>query len=363
MIYLDQLLTRRDVVDAAISSTSLEEAWGAIESFFSVKKEQTFVFVSSGAEAIAQIFKSVYVHEVLPTGLNHLLTSEIEEAPILMGLEGYNKLGALVDSAQMHGQTRLTRQTFEPYITPYTKLISMSAACVQTGVMHDIKGIAELAKEKGVLFHVDASHLVGLKPISIEALGADYISIDGTKCEASGSGALIAAAGRKVEPLILDYQGQSGYRGGVFDIERFSLFSRALEAHQEVAERFLIHLPAMQRKFEKLLAHEIEGCKVCFNEGARLPFVSVIQIEGIFNELLAFYLERAGVQVSLGGGSLQQMGSLFSKVGVTSDKVCELLTLGWGPRMDFETLKEAIDIIKRQVARVRSVHTGEGALW
>lgn len=363
MIYLDQLLTRRNVLDAASSPASLEEAWRAIEHFFSVQEKETFVFVSSGAEAIAQIFKSVYVHEVLPTGLNHLLTSEIEEAPILMGLEGYNKLGALVDSAQMQGQKRLTRQTFEPYITPYTKLISMSAACVQTGVMHDVKGVAELAQEKGVLLHVDASCLVGLKPISIEALGADYISIDGTKCGASGSGALVAASGRKVEPLILDYQGQSGYRGGVFDAEKFNLFARALEAHQEASERFLIQLPAMQRKFEKLLISEIEGCKVCFNEGARLPFVSVIQIEGIFNELLAFYLERAGVKVSLGGGSLQQMGSLFSKMGLRSDKVCELLSLAWSPSMNFETLKEVIEIIKGQVERVRSVHTGEGALW
>ncbi len=367
MIYLDQL-TEKKGFDTIINShqgpTSKEEAWDVLESFFSIQTEDTFVFVSSGAEAISQIYWSVYNHEILPTGLNHMITSNIEEAPILMGLERYNKLGASVDVAQVHGLGVLNREVLEPYFTPFTKFVSISAVNVQTGLIHDIEGISNLCREKGVLLHIDASDLIGYKKVDVETLGADYISIDGTRFGASGgSGALIARQGRKIEPLILDYQGQHGYRGGVFDEKKFINFATVIDLITKRQEKYLISLPSMQKRFETLLTKSIKGLSLPFSGISRVAHISVLQIEGVFNELLIFFLRRSGVKVRLGGGSLQQTGGLFSKVGLDEADTCQMLTLGFSINTEFSELEEAVSIISTQIEKVRAIKTGERALW
>ncbi|PCI76206.1 hypothetical protein COB21_04670 [Candidatus Aerophobetes bacterium] len=369
MIYLDQLTYKRDLLNSFkedhANGRSLKFAWQEIKSFFSINDEDaTFVFTSSGAEAIAQVYWSVYNHEILPSGLNHMITSNLEEAPILMGLERYNKLGALVDVADSMGRACLTREALEPYFTPYTKFVSISAVSVQTGARHDLESISQLCKEKGVLLHIDMSDLVGYKPIDFHKLQADYITVDGARFGAvEGTGVLLAKKERKIEPLILDYMGQKGYRGGALDEKKIIDFSLALSVMLEKAEKYLIHLPLLQKFFEESCVKEVPGCSLPFKGINRVAHVSAIQIEGAFNELLIFYLRERGVHVHLGGGMLQQTGGLFEKVGVEPFKTSEILSFAWSIDMDRQTIHQAVQVIKEEVKRVLAVKSGEGSTW
>ena len=46
----------------------------------------------------------------------------------------------------------------------------------EIGTIQDIAAIGKLAKEKGIIFHTDATQAVGKIPVDVEAMGIDLLS-------------------------------------------------------------------------------------------------------------------------------------------------------------------------------------------
>src|SRR5438046_10284697 len=46
----------------------------------------------------------------------------------------------------------------------------------EVGAIQDIAAIGKLAKEKGIIFHTDATQAVGKIPVNVEAMGIDLLS-------------------------------------------------------------------------------------------------------------------------------------------------------------------------------------------
>ena len=61
-------------------------------------------------------------------------------------------------------------------ITDKTILISVMFANNEVGTIQDIAAIGKLAKEKGIIFHTDATQAVGKVPVNVEAMGIDLLS-------------------------------------------------------------------------------------------------------------------------------------------------------------------------------------------
>lgn len=353
-LHLDQLTYKQPLVKEGKATLSLNQAQVEVEAFFNLSDTDTIVFTSSGAEAIAQVYWSVYNHEILTSGLNHMVTSDLEEASILMGMERYNKLGAVTVAAEARG-AKLTREVLEPYVTDYTKLISISAVSVQTGVRHDIEAVAELAKEKGILLHLDVSDLIGYAKLDLQHLGADYITIDSERFGGpKGAGLLISKHGRAIEPLILDYQGQCGYRGGFFDQQKFCLLAQSLKQVSAQKTRMMMQMPMLQKNVEAAL-EKLPGVRVLFKEHKRVAHITALMIDKVFGELLIFYLYQRGIHVHLGGGSLQQTGSFFEKVGIEPFKASHVVTLGWSSSIQKQQLLEAVSILGEEAERIRQM--------
>jgi cysteine desulfurase len=62
-------------------------------------------------------------------------------------------------------------------ITDKTILISVMFANNEIGTIQDIAAMGKLAKEKGIIFHTDATQAVGKIPVDVEAMGIDLLSM------------------------------------------------------------------------------------------------------------------------------------------------------------------------------------------
>jgi selenocysteine lyase/cysteine desulfurase len=66
-------------------------------------------------------------------------------------------------------------------ITPRTRVIQVSHLTCTTGLALPVREIAELARSRGIWFHVDGAQSVGMVPVNLTKLGCDSYAISGHK--------------------------------------------------------------------------------------------------------------------------------------------------------------------------------------
>ena len=69
-------------------------------------------------------------------------------------------------------------------IGPDVLLVSVMAANSETGVLNPVGEIAEQVRERGVLFHCDATQMAGRMSFDMGELGVDLVSVSGTRSAA-----------------------------------------------------------------------------------------------------------------------------------------------------------------------------------
>ena len=66
-------------------------------------------------------------------------------------------------------------------VTPRTKVIQVSHITCTTGLVMPVRAIADLARVRGLWFHVDAAQSVGMIPVDLAGLGCDSCAFSGHK--------------------------------------------------------------------------------------------------------------------------------------------------------------------------------------
>jgi len=113
-------------------------------------------------------------------------------------------------------------RAFAAALTPRTLLASVMAANNEIGVLQPIAALGALARERGVLFHTDASQAAGKIPLDVQAMPIDLLSISGHKLYGpKGVGALfVRRKGPRVTlaPIMFGGGHERGLRSGTLDV-------------------------------------------------------------------------------------------------------------------------------------------------
>src|SRR5262245_51199733 len=86
---------------------ALSEAYKAIYDMLGAKEEDDIIFTSSGAESINHVILSAYTDITLPTGKNQFVTSNIDEAPIIMAIGRLERMGCVGKMASVNQQGKI----------------------------------------------------------------------------------------------------------------------------------------------------------------------------------------------------------------------------------------------------------------
>jgi cysteine desulfurase len=183
MIYLDNSTTTRPS-DAALSKMmpfytdfwgipstphqkgqelfpGMNESYRLIYTLLGAKEEDDFVLTSSGAEAINHVIFSTYRDVSQSTGKNHFLTSNADEAPIVMSIARLERFGCVGKIVAVNNNGIVMPEAIADAITPRTALVSLSWANGLTGVIQPLAEIGDLCRQRGILLHIDATHVLG----------------------------------------------------------------------------------------------------------------------------------------------------------------------------------------------------------
>ncbi len=217
---------------------AVENARGQIASLVGASPKE-IIFTSGATESDNLAIKGVA--EMYREKGNHIITQVIEHKAVLDTCKRLEKYGYEVTYLPVAKDGRVSPEAVRKAITPKTILISIMYANNEIGVVNPIAEIGKIAKEHGVLFHVDGVQAVGKIPVDVQKDNIDLLAISAHKIYGpKGVGALYV---RRRNPrvqlsAIIDGGGhERGMRSGTLNVPGIVGLGKACELCQkEMAE-------------------------------------------------------------------------------------------------------------------------------
>lgn len=243
------------------------------------------VFTSGATESNNLALKGVA--EMYAQKGNHIITAATEHKAILDTCKRLEKHGVRVTYLPVQQNGLVDLDQLRDAITDKTILISIMYGNNEIGVVQPIAEIGKLCKEKGILFHTDATQAVGKIPVDVIKDNIDLLSMSAHKMYGpKGVGALYV---RRKSPRVqltaqMDGGGhERGMRSGTLNTPGIvGLGEAAALSHASLAEEMKRSAELRDRLKDRLLA-ELDETYINGSMEHRLPHnlnISFAYVEG-----------------------------------------------------------------------------------
>ena len=148
---------------------------------------------------------------------NHIITSKIEHKAVLDPCRQLEREGFEVTYLDPNQDGVITLEEISKHVKDETILISLMHINNELGSINDIEQIGNFAREKNIIFHVDAAQSIGKIEVDLSKLNVDLMSFSAHKCYGpKGMGALYVRRKPRVrlEALIHGGGHERGFRSG-----------------------------------------------------------------------------------------------------------------------------------------------------
>jgi cysteine desulfurase len=211
------------------AAAAVDEARSAIARAVNASAPKDIVFTSGATESVNLALKGIRPGP----GQTHVITTQIEHKAVLDSCKSHERQGRRVTYLPVDPSGLVDLNRLADAIGASTYLVSIMTANNETGTIQDIAAIGALCRERGVLFHTDATQAVGKMPFDVTALKVDLASFAAHKLYGpKGVGALYVDSAAIGDRLVAELDGgghESGYRSGTLNVPGIAGFSKALD--------------------------------------------------------------------------------------------------------------------------------------
>lgn len=267
---------------------------------------------------------------------NHIITSSVEHKSILQTCSFLNgdvfwnkpsksmasKFMKMKDSSKkidrgfevsflpVNEFAQVSIDNFKSAIKDSTILASFMWGNNEVGSLNDINALSTLAKKENVLFHSDATQVLGKINIDVKAIDVDFLSFSAHKIYGpKGVGAAFIRQSNitdyKLTSLIHGGQQESGYRAGTSAVHNIVGFGKACEIAKRDMDSYINKITNLEIEAKKLLSNKYPGIKFLGDPENHIPGVIGMLIPNIVNELM---IKNLSNEIALSAGSACGIG-------------------------------------------------------
>ena len=251
------------------------------------------IFTGSGTEANIIAILSLARSEKRG---RHIITSMAEHTSVHAAMNTLEREGFEVTRLPLTAGGVIDMDVVEKTIRPDTILISIQHVNSEIGTIQPISKIAQLAKDYGILYHVDCVQSFCKLDVAFDAQLADAISISAHKIGGpKGCGAVYFNPFVRVMPIFPGVTHERGLRGGTLDTPALVAFGVAVEQYTYDMEK--------QWKLREKLLHMLRGESFQIIEGQaenQLPNIVGICKLGMEGQLVMLKLNEQNLHISTG---------------------------------------------------------------
>jgi len=267
---------------------------------------EEIIFTSCGTESDNTAIMSAV--ESLPNK-RHIITTRVEHPAVLNFCKHLGRKGFRVTFLPVNNYGQLKVDELLKVIDEDTALVSIMYANNEVGVIFPIKEIAEILRERRIVFHTDSVQAVGKIPIDLKKLSVDMLSLSGHKLHApKGVGALYVRKGTRFYPYIIGGHQEMGRRAGTENVASIIGLGKACELASKNIEEEVAYLTRLRDKLETALLKSCPDVRINGDIHSRLPNTTNLSFEYVEGEAILLRLNEYGICAS--SGSACTSGSL-----------------------------------------------------
>lgn len=243
------------------------------------------VFTSGATESDNLAIKGVA--EMYREKGNHIITAATEHKAVLDTCKRLEKYGYRVTYLPVGRDGLIDLDDLKRAIDDKTILITIMYANNEIGVLQSVEEIGKLARERGVLFHSDATQAIGKVPVDVNKQNIDIMSLSAHKMYGpKGVGALYVRRKNprvQLSPVIDGGGHERGMRSGTLNVAGIVGFGKACEIALQDMPKESCRLAGLRNRLRDSIMKELDEVYVNGSLEHRLPGnlnISFLYVEG-----------------------------------------------------------------------------------
>ena len=313
------------------------------------------IFTSGATESNNLAIKGV-VEKNYKVGIN-IVTSEIEHTSVLDTVKSLEKSGVEIRYVKPDRHGLIIPKDVEENIDENTVLVSIMTANNEIGTIQPIPEIANICRNRNVLFHTDAAQAFGKIPIDVKDFNIDLLSISAHKMYGpKGVGALFVGntSADKISAQLNGGGHERGLRSGTLNVPGIVGFGKAAEIsskrmyddfQKEIVQRDIL----MQNLLNRIPYSFLNGSKE-----KRLPNNVNISFEGVDSSVLISNLKNIALSTGSACSSATLEPSYVLKaIGKNESMIKSAIRFGIGRQTTDEDIKYVVEKVIESVSKLR----------
>ncbi|MGK3143332.1 IscS subfamily cysteine desulfurase [Pantoea sp. C2G6] len=288
----------------------------------------------------------------------HIITSQTEHKAVLDSCQQLEREGFAVTYLTPAANGIISPDQLRAALRDDTILVTLMQVNNETGVIQDIAAFGELCRERGILFHVDATQSVGKLPIDLSQLPVDLMSFSAHKLYGpKGIGALYVRRKPRVQIAAQIHGGghERGMRSGTLPVHQIVGMG---EAFRIAAEERETEMARLQRLRDRLWQGISSLPGVTLNGDLQQGAPNIVNLS--FAEVEGESLIMALKDLALSSGSACTSASLepsyvLRALGVSEELAHSSLRFSLGRFTTEEEIDYAIALVQKSVTRLRAL--------
>jgi len=342
----------------------IEQARENVASFIGAESEE-IIFVGSGSEAnntVLNIFSWTCSKSEFPFHeRKEIITSKIEHPCIIETSKCLKGRGTPVRYVGVDASGKVNIDELEEMVTDNTGLVSVMMANNEIGTIQDIRTIARIAHERGVLVHTDAVQALGKIPVNVRELEVDFLSLSAHKIYGpKGVGALYVRKGTPFCPLIRGGHQEQGRRAGTENTLGIVGFGEAVNMLRNEMEEDRKKLLELKERLKRGIEERIPDVHLNGHPEDCLPGTLNMSFDGAEGEAILLYLDLEGIAVSTGSacssGSLDPSHVLLA-TGIEAERAHGSIRFSLGRENTIEDVEYVLEKLPPIIAKIRDMST------
>ncbi len=318
-------------------------------------KSKELIFTSGATESINLAIKGGF--DWFPGQRQHYITCQTEHKAVLDTFAQLEQAGAEVTYLPVNLAGEIDLNELEAQVRDHTKMICLMWANNETGVIHPIQEIAQLADNHGIIFFTDAVQAVGKIPVHTQ--GIHLMALSAHKLYGpKGIGALYIRHNHPLPKPMAQVPGgghEKGFRSGTLNVPAIVGFGKAASLRKQTMESEALRLGILRDSLESQLL-SFHGVQRNGSLDNRLSHVSNLAFEGVEGEE---FLQRVNLKVAVSSGSActsisPKPSHVLQAMGVPSDLGRASLRFSLGKDTRAESIVQTVSWVKSVIEQLRT---------